>query len=123
MKRNAVEWVVLALSIAAIALLAATLVLTGLNERRPAEPQVELRPAEARTTELGWLLPATVRNVGDEAAEEVLVEATAQVDGEEEASEMAVAFLAAGSESEIVFAFSAEPDTDVTVRLVGFQLR
>ncbi|HUR15671.1 MAG TPA: hypothetical protein VMZ33_00170 [Candidatus Limnocylindrales bacterium] len=122
MMRNAVEWAVLAFSVLAIATLAGALVLTGLNEQRPAEPLVELRAAEARTTALGWLIPATVRNAGDETAEAVVLEAAAQVDGKEEISEMEVAFLPAGSESEIVFAFSAEPESEVTVRLVGFGL-
>ena len=121
-RRNAVEWFVLALSVAAIGLLIAVLVATGLNENTPAEPQVELRPAGARTTQLGWLIPATVRNAGDGTAEAVVVEATATVGGQEEASEMEIAFLPAQSEVEVVFAFSAEPDSEVTARLVGFQL-
>jgi len=121
-KRNVVEWAVLAVSIAAIALLVAALILTGLNENRPADLRIELRPTEARTGEHGWLVPATVRNEGDQTAEAVVIEATATVAGEDEASEIEVAFLPAGSEQEVVFAFSAEPGSEVTVRLVGFQL-
>ena len=121
-KQNAVEWIVLVVCVVAIGSLVAALVLTGLNENRPADPRVELRPAEARQTEIGWLVPATVRNEGDETAEAVVIEASATVDGDEEASEIEIAFLPAGSEEDVVFAFSAEPDSDVTVRLVGFQL-
>jgi uncharacterized protein (TIGR02588 family) len=121
-RRNAVEWVVLALSIAAIGALLLALVVTGLNEKTPADPQVELRPAEARTSQLGWLIAATVRNGGDGTAEAVIVEASATVDGEEESSELEVPFLPARSEVEVVFAFSAEPESEVTARLVGFQL-
>jgi uncharacterized protein (TIGR02588 family) len=121
-KRNIVEWTVLAISVAAIALLVIALVISGLNENRPADPRVELRPNEARAGELGWLVPATVRNDGDETAAAVVLEATAIVDGAEEASEIEIAFLPAGSEEDVVFAFSAEPESEVSVRLVGFQL-
>ena len=121
-KRNVVEWAVLAVSIGAIGLLVAALISTGLNENRPADLNIELRPAEARTGQLGWLVPATVRNDGDQTAEAVVVEATATVEGVEESSEIEIAFLPAGSEQEVVFAFSAEPESEVTVRLVGFQL-
>ena len=122
MRRNAVEWAVLGASIVAIAGLVALLVITGLNESRPAEPVVELRTAEARVTELGWVVPATVRNEGDESAEAVIIEASAMVDGTEETSEHEIAFLPAGSATDIVFAFSAEPESEIELRLVGFQL-
>jgi uncharacterized protein (TIGR02588 family) len=121
-RRNLVEWVVLAASVIAIGLLVVALVLSGLNEKRPADPRVSLHADEARTAEIGWLLPATVSNHGDQTAEAVVFEATATVDGEEEASEIEVAFLPAGSELEVTFAFSAEPESEVTVRLVGFQV-
>ena len=104
-KRNVVEWTVLVVSVAAIGVLVAALVLTGLNENRPADPRVELKLDEARTGQLGWVLPATVRNEGDVTAEAVVIEATATVDGEEESSEIEVAFLPAGSEEEVAFAF------------------
>ena len=121
-KRNIVEWAVLVISVVSIGVLVGALVLTGLNENTPADPQVELKLDEARMGQLGWTLPATVRNEGDMTAEAVVIEATATVDGEEESSEIEIAFLPAGSEEDVVFAFSAEPDSDVTVRLVGYQL-
>ena len=121
-RRNIVEWMVLAASIVAIATLVAAIVVTGLNEARPAEPRVELRLAEARSNELGWLVPATVRNDGDESAQSVVLEITASVGGQEESSEIEVPFLPAGSEVDVAFAFSAEPESELTVRLVGFQL-
>ncbi len=122
MKRNIVEWAVLAVSVLAIALLVATLVVEGLSERRPANPQVELRPEEARQGSLGWIVPATVFNEGDQAAEAVVIEATATVAGESETSELEVNFLPAATEVEIAFAFSAAPSGEVTVRLVGFRV-
>lgn len=122
MKRNAVEWLVLLVSIGGIVVLVGALVLQGLSEVRPADPGVELRTAEARQGPLGWMLPATVSNGGDEAAEAVVFEASATVAGEEETSEVEVDFLPAGTDVEITFAFSAPPDGEVTVRLVGYRL-
>ena len=50
---------------------------TGLNEQPPAEPAGRVahrqKPERARS---GWILPATVTNDGDEAAEAVVLEAT-----------------------------------------------
>ena len=119
MKRNAIEWIVLAMSIGAIVLLVGALIMEGLSESRPAAPRIELKTAEGRQTELGWIVPATLVNEGDQAMESVIVEATATVNGEEEVSELDVAFLPAGTEVELAFGFSAQPEGEVTVRLVG----
>lgn len=122
MRRNPVEWAVLAVSVLAITILVTALAIEGLSERRPANPQVELRPAEARLGSLGWILPATVSNGGDIAAEAVILEAEATVDGEAETSELEVPFLPAASSVEIAFSFSAQPSDEVKVRLVGFRV-
>lgn len=122
MKRNAVEWAVIIVSVLSIAALVSVLVIEGLNESTPPDPSIEMRAAEARQGELGWIVPVTVTNQGDHAAEAVVIEATAQVDGEIETSELEVNFLPAGSEVEVVFAFSAVPATEVTFRLVGYRV-
>jgi uncharacterized protein (TIGR02588 family) len=119
--RNAVEWSVLAVSVLGILVLVVVLVVEGLGESRPADPQVELRTSEARQASLGWIVPASVTNAGDEAAEAVMLEATAEIAGEAEVSEIEVNFLPAGSAVEIAFSFSAQPTGEVTVRLVGFR--
>jgi uncharacterized protein (TIGR02588 family) len=122
MKRNVVEWAVVAISLVSIALLVGVLVFEGLNETSPPDPSIELRHGEARQGALGWIVPVTVTNNGDQAAEAVVMEATATVAGEEETSELEVNFLPAGTEVEMAFAFSAAPSTDVTVRLVGYRV-
>src|SRR5688572_26092052 len=101
MRRNALEWAVLISSLLAIGTVVGLLVIEAVTETRPPEPVLELRPAEARATELGWQIPATLVNRGDEAAESIVVEATATVAGEEESSELGVAFLPAGTEVEL----------------------
>lgn len=122
MKRNVVEWSVLAVSIAAIVLLVAVLVVEGLSEGRPADPTVSLGTAEARQGSLGWIVPATVANSGDEPMEGVVLEASATVAGAQETSELQVDFLPAGTEVEIAFAFSGQPTDEVSVRLVGYRV-
>lgn len=120
--RNAVEWVVLGVSIAGILLLVGVLVIESLTETRPADPQVELMPAEARQGTLGWIVPARVSNGGDEAVEAVLVEASATVGTATEVSEIEIDFLPSGTTVDVAFAFSAQPNGEVTVRLVGYRL-
>lgn len=122
MRRNIVEWLVLGASALAIALIAGYLAMDGLtgSNARP-QPTVSLHESEGRETDLGWSVPATLNNSGDVAAEVVVVEATAQVDGEQETSEYEVDFLPSRSEVEIEFGFSARPDGAIEVRLIGFR--
>ncbi len=122
MKRNVIEWAVLIASVAGIVLLVAVLVVEGLTESRPPDPQVELRPAEGRTGTLGWIVPADVSNGGDEAVEAVVLEATATVGDVDEVSELEINFLPAGTTVEVAFAFSGRPAGEVEVRLVGYRV-
>jgi uncharacterized protein (TIGR02588 family) len=121
-QRNVIEWAVLATSVVAIVALVGVLVIQGLHENQPANPRVELRRDESRAGPIGWIVPADVVNDGDEPAEAVLIEASAQVGGEEETSEIDIDYLPAGTTVEIAFAFSAEPEGEVSVRLVGFRV-
>ena len=121
MKRNIVEWAVLATSVLAIGLVVAILAVEGFSESRPADPRLTLLSGEAHSAASGWIVPATVVNEGDEAAEAVVFEATASLGGEDETSQLQVDFLPAGTEVEVAFAFSAQPDAEITVRLVSFR--
>ncbi len=71
MRRNWLEWLVLAASVVAIAAVAALLVVEGVQSRRPPDPRVTVRAEEGREGNHGWIVPATVRNQGDDAAEAV----------------------------------------------------
>lgn len=123
MRRNWLEWFVLALSMGAILAVATVLLLDGVGGASdPPDPRVELRMEEARESEVGWILPATVTNQGDQAAEAITLEATAMVDGEEETSEVSIDFLPADSEVDVEIGFSGPPESEVQVRLVGQRL-
>jgi uncharacterized protein (TIGR02588 family) len=123
MRQNWVEWTALGVSVLATLGLAGFLVVDGLvDEGAPPAPTVELRSGDAYESDHGWIIPATVGNDGDEAAEAVILEATASVGGTEETSVVDVDYLPAGTEVDVSFGFSARPDGDVALRVVGFRL-
>jgi uncharacterized protein (TIGR02588 family) len=121
-KRNVVEWLVLGISVLAIIVLAGVLLIEGIGPTREPNPMVTLRTAEARPGHMGWIVPATVANDGDLAAEAVLIEATAAIAGEPETSEVEINFLPAGTEVKVAFAFSAKPEGEIATRLVSFRV-
>jgi uncharacterized protein (TIGR02588 family) len=123
MRSNWLEWTVLGVSVVVLVAVVGFLVVDGLvDEGRPPEPVVTLRPQEAYDGEHGWYLPATVANRGDSAAEAVLLRAVASVGDDVEEAEVTIDYLPSGTEVEVTFTFSAEPDGDVTVRPLGFRL-
>ena len=65
--------------------------------------------------------PIRVYNRGGNAALSVAVEVTGTVGGDEEVSELTVDVLAGGSEVELLAGFSARPDADVAIRIVGLE--
>ncbi len=121
MKRNRLEWLILIASVATIFALVIYLGIQALIGSTPAEIRVEPQAQEARTTETGWLLPVTVRNVGGEAAMSLLIEARATVGGGEETSDLSVNLLAGGSWRNLVVGFSGPPDGEVSFRVVGYE--
>lgn len=123
MRKNWVEWLALGVSVAAIAIVVGLLVLEGVTGGRTrAVPVAALDTDGGYATDVGWVVPAVVRNDGDAPAERVVLEASARVDGERQVSSLEVDFLPAESEVELAFGFSAEPEGEVTVRIVGFQV-
>jgi uncharacterized protein (TIGR02588 family) len=117
-----VEWLALGVSVLAIGAVVGFLVYDGLtNGGTRAVPSIELHPDAAYETELGWMLPGTLRNDGDAPAERVVLEASARIDGERETSTIEVDFLPSGTDVDVFFGFSAEARGEVTVRVVGFQ--
>ena len=122
MKRNWLEWSILAISVAVVVALVGYLLVAGLSNGGPAVIRAEVAAAEATDgPDGGWLVPLTVRNEGGSAAVSIIVEGTANVAGTEESSELAIDLLAAESEVELVLGFSGQPDGEVQVRVVGFE--
>lgn len=123
MTRNWLEWIVLAVSALFIAAIAGFLVVDGLTgEGAPPSPIVTLDRDAAYEVDGAWFVPGTVRNGGDVAAEAVLLRATATVDGEEEESELTVDYLPAGTDVDITFVFSGEPEGQLSAQPIAFRL-
>jgi len=121
MRRNWLEWLILVVSVAAIAALVGYLTIQAVSGNAPVDIAIEPRRAEARTTSAGWELPVTVRNAGGAPAVSVAIEATASVAGQAETSEVVLDLLAPGSDADLVMGFSAEPEGEVTLRLIGYE--
>lgn len=121
MRQNRVEWVALIASILAIAGLVVLLAVDALSGTgSPPQPVVRVG-ADGYATEAGWVQPATVRNLGDEAAETIAVRASARVGDATETSDVTIDYLPAGSAASIFFGFSAQPSGEVSIRVVGFR--
>lgn len=122
MRQNVLEWAALAISAVAIGLVAVLLVVEGLGTMSAADPALTLRPEEGRAVALGWSVPGTMSNTGRDAAEAVVIEASAIVDGVEETSEIEVMFLPGGSSVDVEFGFSGQPEGEISARLVGYRV-
>src|SRR5918994_7226311 len=120
MRKNPVEWVILAASIGALLVVTGILLAEALGGETPADPVVTLREGEAVSGADGWLLPATITNNGGDEAASLTVEATADVAGMTEVSAVTVDYLAGGSSVEVTFGFSDRPAGQVEVRVVSF---
>ena len=121
MRRNWLEWAILVVSLASIIALVGYLAVEALRSDGPAEISIVGRPAEARQTAAGWEIPVTVRNDGGQVAAGLTIEASASVAGETETAGLVLALVAPGTEVDLVFAFSGEPDGEVTYRLIGYE--
>ena len=123
MRQNWLEWTALVVSVVAVVGVVGFLVADGIrDEGQPPAPVVELHADRAYVTDHGWILPSTVTNDGDIAAEGLVLRGTAMVAGAEEESELTVDYLPAGTGVEISFGFSEAPEGAVTVDVVGFRL-
>lgn len=122
MRRNALEWVILAVSVVAIVGIVGFLLVEAFGDGgRPAAVGATADMDRGVTGDVGWLVPIRVYNRGGTAALSVAVEVTATVGGSEEVSELTVDVLAGGSEVELLAGFSAQPDADVEIRIVGLE--
>lgn len=122
MKRNSLEWLILAASLTAIVGVVGFLVVEAVADGgRPASVGATADVDRGSPAENGWLIPVRVYNRGGSAALSVAVEVSAMVEGTEEVSELTVDVLAGGSEVELLAGFSAEPDGIVAVRVVGLE--
>lgn len=123
MRRNALEWLILAGSVAALVALAGYLAIQVVAGPADA-PRIatELQLDAASDGPSGWSAPLVVRNDGGEAARAILIEVTAEVEGREEVASVALDLLAPVSEATVVVGFTGPPAGDPTVRVVAYEV-
>lgn len=123
MPRDWVQWAAAILGAVTVALVVGILVVDGAaGDGTPPMPSVAVHSEEGYETPTGWVVPATLTNDGSTAAEAVILVATASVSGSDERSELTVDYAPPGSEVDVAFGFSARPEGEVEVRVVGFRL-
>ena len=122
MKRNALEWLVLIASLLAVVGLVGFLLVDGLADSNE-PPSIRLVVIDEGTAGAhGWLVPLTIHNEGARAAAGVTIEGTADVNGIAETSELTVDLLAADSQVGLTLGFSGQPQGEIDVRVVGFEI-
>lgn len=122
MRRNPLEWVVLGVSVAALAVLVVVLVVAGLTRPdSPPSPVVRLQSDQAMETAAGWVVPAEVVNDGGRPAVVVQLEASAMVEGEEVVVSADVDRLSVDGSVTVTFVFPSRPEGAVEARTVSFQ--
>ena len=120
MRRNIVEWLVLVGGALSVLALVAALVGQSIGSSRPPVIEATVLVDEAAASDLGWTVPVEVRNVGGRSAAGVVIDAVATVGGVEEVASVDIDLLAGSGRAVRVIAFSAEPEGDVQLRLVGY---
>jgi uncharacterized protein (TIGR02588 family) len=120
MRQNWLEWAVLGLSAVVIVALVGYLAVTAVSTATPPAISVVAHEDEAMAIGEGWEVPVIVRNDGGEAAATIAIEATAMVAGATETAQLEVDLLGPGTEAELILRFSAAPDGDLELRVVGY---
>ena len=120
--RHRTEWLVLAVSLAAILTLVALLIYGGITEED--EPRLRIELATPVEHDGNWLVPFRLRNDGGIAATNVDVEVSLTgLDGEPTASTVTIAFAPGGSTVDGTVVFDQDPaDGRLQPRILGYEL-
>jgi uncharacterized protein (TIGR02588 family) len=121
-KKNALEWIVFAVSALLIAGVVASLVLeTVRSNEHP--PHLRIRIGEAVEAAGAFRLPVEVVNEGDITAEQARIEVILESDGEAlERAELTIAFVPRKSKREGWVTFRRDPRCcEVVARAAGFE--
>ena len=118
---TAAEWVTFGVAaVIVIGVIAAILSQVAATSSPPA-PVVEVDAAVER--EGRFVVPVTLRNNGDETAQDVQVTATLTTDDGETTADQVLDFLAGGEEEELEFVFEDDPaDGELVVEVGGYRL-
>ena len=116
--RTAAEWVTLVASLVVLAAVVGAIVAQHGSKDPPAPVAVV---DTVRAVGDAHHVEVTVRNDGDDTAEDVQVLASLEVDGETTDADQVIDFLAGDEEEQLVFVFADDPaDGELTVEVSGF---
>ncbi|HUP87463.1 MAG TPA: hypothetical protein VM143_17560 [Acidimicrobiales bacterium] len=91
------------------------------GSKEPAAPRVVVGRSQERDGR--FFVPVAVKNEGDQTAENVQVNATLTIDGEEHTADQVVMFLAGGETEDLQFVFEDDPaEGELVVEVAGFAL-
>ena len=118
---TAAEWVTFGVAaVIVLGVIAAILSQVAATSSPPA-PAVEVDAALERNGR--YVVPVTLRNEGDETAQDVQVTATLTTDDGETTSDQVLDFLAGGEEEELEFVFEDDPeDGELVVEIGSYSL-
>ena len=102
--------------------LVAVLALRAVGPTAPAALSVTVGTVETRDGKEGWIVPLDVRNDGEAAAKEIVVEASAPSRGDTITVPPAtIDYLGGGEEQRVYAVFEEAPDGEVTARVGNYQ--
>lgn len=117
--RAPMEWVTFAVAAAVIVAVVVLIATEIPASRQPPRPVAE--PGAVVERGSSFVVPVVVVNRGERTAEEVQVEATLTIDGEEQRGDQVIDFLSGGEEEELQFVFADDPDDgSLDVRVTGY---
>jgi uncharacterized protein (TIGR02588 family) len=116
--RTAAEWMTLVGSLVVLAAVVVAIVAQHGDKGPPAPVAVV---DAVRSVGDAHHVEVTVRNDGDDTAEDVQVLASLEVEGETTDADQVIDFLAGDEEEQLVFVFADDPaDGELTVGVTGF---
>ena len=121
-RKNWLEWVVFAVGLILVSATLGYLIYAGASMGHE-PPSLEVRLGIPEQTQFSFIVPVTVVNHGDEAAEGVRIEVVMLSGGEEKArGELDVAFLPRHATREGWVTFEQDPRTaQLKARVLGYQ--
>lgn len=122
--RTVAEWTTLGISLAILTLLFATIAWLWVRDAgAPASIEVTPKMEAIRHEGEMWYLPLEVLNLGDDTAEDVVIEAALHTGQDEpETAEITFTFLASGETARGTAVFTSDPAAgDLEVRPVSFK--
>jgi uncharacterized protein (TIGR02588 family) len=123
-RKNKLEWIVFSISAVIITFVTAFLIYQAFNSREEAPPDIIIEAGAPQGQTGKYIVPVTVKNEGEQTAEDVNIVVTIEKDGQplEEAT-FVVPFIPRKSERESWAVFTKDPaQGKITAKATGFNV-